>query len=77
MFQIKVDFFYKHRRHFSSASSLGVGLLFPNCNLWLIELVEVSKRGKTIGGITSLIFYGQFISRLVITIFIAKFSLTN
>jgi len=60
-----------------AVSGLGVGLLFPNCNLWLMELVEVSKRGKTIGGMTSLIFFGQFISPLVVAIFIAKFSLTN
>ncbi len=57
-------------------AGLGIGLLMPNCNLWLMEVVSIKNRGKIIGGISSTMFLGQFISPLIIGIFISQFSLT-
>jgi len=44
---------------------VGVGLIIPNLNLWLSELVEASRRGRVLGGLVSAIFVGQFLSPLV------------
>lgn len=57
-------------------AGLGIGLLMPNCNLWLMEVVSVNNRGKIIGGISSTMFFGQFVSPLLIGILIVKFNLT-
>lgn len=57
-------------------SGFGVGLLMPNCNLWLMEVTSIKNRGKIIGGISSTMFLGQFISPLAIGVFISQFNLT-
>ncbi len=48
---------------------LGVGLLMPNINSWLLENVKESHRGYFTGLLTSSIFIGQFISPIVIAPF--------
>lgn len=45
---------------------VGVGLIIPNLNLWLSELVTASGRGRVLGGLVSAIFVGQFLSPLVL-----------
>ncbi len=45
---------------------LGVGLMMPNANLWVINLVPVHSRGKYVGGITTATFIGMFISPIII-----------
>ena len=45
---------------------LGVGLMMPNANLWVINLVPVLQRGKYVGGITTATFLGMFLSPIII-----------
>lgn len=45
---------------------VGVGLIIPNLNLWLSELVDAARRGRVLGGLVSAIFVGQFLSPLVL-----------
>ncbi len=45
---------------------LGVGLMMPNANLWVINLVPVQSRGKYVGGITTATFLGMFLSPVII-----------
>ncbi len=44
----------------------GIGLLLPNLNVWLSTQTPAAERGKILGGLTSCIFLGQFISPLVV-----------
>ncbi len=45
---------------------LGVGLMMPNANLWVINIVPIQYRGKYVGGITTATFLGMFLSPIVI-----------
>ena len=45
-------------------SGLGTGLLFPNLNVWLASEIPANMRGRAVGGLTTAIFMGQFISPL-------------
>ncbi len=47
-------------------SGLGVGLLIPNGNLWVMSLVPVHVRGKYIGLLTTATFLGMFFSPMII-----------
>ncbi len=47
-------------------SGLGVGLLIPNGNLWMINLVPVQVRGKYVGFLTTATFLGMFFSPVII-----------
>jgi len=47
-------------------TGLGVGLLIPNGNLWMISLVPVQVRGKYIGFLTTATFLGMFLSPIII-----------
>ncbi|ARZ71631.1 MFS transporter [Streptomyces sp. HU2014] len=40
----------------------GVGLLIPNFNTWLASRTPVALRGRVMGGVTSCMFLGQFLS---------------
>jgi len=44
---------------------IGFGLVFVNINVWLLSLVEASKRGRAIGVLTSSFFFGQFFSPIL------------
>lgn len=44
---------------------VGVGLLLPNLNLWASELAPEAARGRVLGGLTTFIFLGQFLSPVV------------
>ncbi|CAA9448175.1 MAG: hypothetical protein AVDCRST_MAG02-613 [uncultured Rubrobacteraceae bacterium] len=43
----------------------GVGLLLPNLNNWVSSGTPVAVRGRALGGLTSTIFLGQFLSPLL------------
>lgn len=43
---------------------LGMGLMIPNFNVWLTSEVSRSTRGRAVGGLTTAIFLGQFLSPL-------------
>ncbi len=47
-----------------AVSGLGTGLMFPNLNVWLTLEVPAVIRGRAIGGLTTAIFMGQFVSPL-------------
>ncbi len=57
-------------------AGLGLGMLLPNSNLWLMELAPIEKRGSIIGGMTSMFFLGQFVSPLIAALAINAFNLT-
>ncbi|MEX0779360.1 MAG: MFS transporter [Balneolales bacterium] len=44
---------------------LGMGLMFPNLNVWLASDMPVAKRGRAIGWLTTAVFLGQFLSPVV------------
>lgn len=46
-------------------SGFGLGLLLPNLNLWLVSLAPASIRGRAVGGLTTLVFFGQFMSPIL------------
>ena len=45
-----------------SVGGLGMGLMFPNLNVWLTTEVPAAVRGRAVGGFTTAVFLGQFIS---------------
>ena len=47
-------------------SGIGVGLTLPNINLWLLSVIPDAARGRAVGGLTTAIFLGQFLSPIVI-----------
>lgn len=46
-------------------SGLGFGLMMPNLSIWLVTIVPDVFRGKALGGLTTFIFLGQFMSPVV------------
>ncbi len=51
-------------------AGLGMGAIIPNTNLWLITLAPVALRGRVLGGLTTALFLGQFVSPIVTKPFI-------
>jgi MFS family permease len=47
-------------------SGLGMGMMIPNTNIWVMKIVPPEIRGKEIGKLTTFWFFGQFISPVVI-----------
>jgi MFS family permease len=43
----------------------GNGLILPNLNVWLASIVPQDRRGRALGGLTTTIFLGQFLSPIV------------
>lgn len=46
-------------------TGLGMGIMMPNLNLWLVSIAPESMRGRLISGVTTAVFLGQFISPIV------------
>jgi MFS family permease len=46
-------------------AGFGLGLLMPNMNVWLNAIVPPKLRGRTLGGLTTAMFLGQFCSPIV------------
>ena len=44
---------------------MGVGLLMPNMSIWLMTTVPESIRGRALGGLSTAMFLGQFLSPIV------------
>jgi MFS family permease len=55
----------------------GIGLLLPNLNVWLTTQTPAAQRGKILGGLTSCIFLGQFISPLVVQPIVDRWGLQS
>lgn len=44
---------------------IGLGLNFPNLTIWLMSKIPTGMRGRASGGMTTAVFFGQFISPLI------------
>jgi len=58
-----------------AVSGLAMGMFIPNSNLWLMEIVPIAKRGKIIGGSSSVMFLGQFLSPLLVSLLLGEFNM--
>ena len=47
-------------------SGLGMGMMIPNTNMWVMKIVPPEIRGKEIGKLTTFWFLGQFLSPVII-----------
>lgn len=47
-------------------SGLGMGMIIPNTNVWVMRLAPPQIRGKEIGKLTTFWFLGQFLSPIVL-----------
>ncbi len=47
-------------------TGLGMGMMIPNTNMWVMKIVPPEIRGKEIGKLTTFWFMGQFLSPLII-----------
>jgi MFS family permease len=56
-------------------SGIGVGLFFPNSNLWMLALAPARVRGRLAGGLTASIFLAQFCSPILLEPVVARTSL--
>jgi MFS family permease len=46
-------------------AGLGLGVLMPNMSVWLSSIVSDETRGRALGGLSTAMFLGQFISPIV------------
>jgi MFS family permease len=51
-------------------AGLGMGLMIPNANIWVMQLAPQEIRGREIGRLTTFWFMGQFLSPLVLLPFL-------
>ena len=58
-------------------AGVGVGLFFPNSNLWVLALAPPALRGQLAGGLTSAIFLAQFSSPILVHPLVAATSLAR
>jgi len=47
-------------------SGLGVGMMIPNTNMWVMKITPPQIRGREIGKLTTFWFLGQFLSPIII-----------
>jgi MFS family permease len=58
-------------------SGLGMGMMIPNTNMWVMKLAPPQIRGKEIGKLTTFWFLGQFLSPIVIFPVLNRLSLSS
>jgi MFS family permease len=46
-------------------SGMGLGILMPNMSVWLSSAVPDGMRGRALGGLSTSMFLGQFLSPIV------------
>jgi MFS family permease len=46
-------------------AGMGLGMLMPNMTVWLSSIVPDASRGKALGGLSTAMFLGQFLSPIV------------
>ena len=49
-----------------SIFGIGLGMVVPNLNVWLISAIPATVRGRAIGGLTMSLFLGQFLSPVIV-----------
>ncbi|MDE2150704.1 MAG: MFS transporter [Betaproteobacteria bacterium] len=52
---------------------IGAGLLVPNAMLPMMRRLPLASRGRGLGGFTSALYFGQFVSPLVVLGFVQRF----
>ncbi|MEL4457391.1 MFS transporter [Lutimonas vermicola] len=55
-------------------AGLGMGIMIPNANIWVMQLAPPEIRGREIGRLTTFWFLGQFLSPLLLLPFLDYFS---
>ena len=58
-------------------SGLGMGMMIPNTNMWVMRIVPPEIRGKEIGKLTTFWFLGQFLSPIIIFPILKTLSLSS
>ena len=58
-------------------AGLGMGLLIPNANIWVMQLAPPEIRGREIGRLTTFWFMGQFLSPIILLPFLNTISLSQ
>ncbi len=56
---------------------LGMGMMIPNTNMWVMKIVPPEVRGKEIGKLTTFWFLGQFLSPIIIFPVLNRVSLSS
>jgi len=55
-------------------AGLGMGMMIPNTNIWVMNITPPEIRGKEIGKLTTFWFLGQFLSPILLLPISAKYS---
>lgn len=58
-------------------SGTGLGMLFPNLNVWLANIAPSEWRGRLVGGMMSFIFIGQFLTPFFSQTVAAHYGIAN
>ncbi len=58
-------------------TGLGIGMMIPNTNMWVMKIAPPAIRGKEIGKLTTFWFFGQFISPVLFFPLLSSFSLAT
>lgn len=58
-------------------SGLGMGMMIPNTNMWVMKIAPPEIRGKEIGKLTTFWFFGQFLSPIIIFPVLSILSLSS
>ncbi|MBK8504125.1 MAG: MFS transporter [Saprospiraceae bacterium] len=58
-------------------SGLGIGMMIPNTNIWVMKIAPPEIRGKEIGKLTTFWFFGQFISPIIIFPILSNLTLST
>lgn len=58
-------------------SGLGMGMMIPNTNMWVMKITPPEIRGKEIGKLTTFWFLGQFLSPVIIFPVLKSFSFSS
>lgn len=56
-------------------SGIGTGLMMPNGNLILLSILPDQVKGKWLGGLTTAIFLGQFLSPIIVSPIVSGYSI--
>ena len=58
-------------------AGLGMGMMIPNTNIWVMKIAPPEIRGKEIGRLTTFWFLGQFLSPILLLPLSATYSISN
>ena len=56
-------------------AGIGIGIFLPNINMWVVSMAPPPLRGRTVAGLMSFVFLGQFSSPLVSTAYSVRYGL--